>query len=548
MAEESERGSALTADQEWRRPSGSGKGRARFPKGPLLRPALQQLPYIHRAREDKKQAAENKAGFIAGLEQPADFRKTLIPAYSWPALRSGRGKGGERLGPLQALALVCIYLVTLSLSLLGSGSILAMAVRRRQCCCDQLRPLVLLSLADFLGAAVLIPTMAIHLLPTQHFGAAHSFCPYGRMFGMMFYAISLLMVLVYACEVNRVVGGWRVTQVRPLGGGSLGCGFLCPAAAAAGAICDRLSKCAAGQRRLEGESESCSPSPTCSPQDSQVGGGPNRSAPALGKSLRGAWALCTSSAEVPIKSEPALLFAMPTSITLSPAQENSSCCPNFQLALPYALAWLLPGLVALALLVLPGRPLSSVALLQPWPQASQDSSGASNLSCSSCLILVHLSQNSCSKAHRRPGPPLPAQHSGTENSIFFLVFVALIVAACVVLYCRVKRWQGQDRHGLRSEALAGRSHVTRSFQLALVLCWMPACLLVVLSFTGLQLSTLFPLLVATALTAPLQGFLHSLVYGWLRGNFRQEVAGERLRLHCSPDLKAFYDDSLATSG
>ncbi|KAM3832982.1 uncharacterized protein M6D78_010917 isoform 3-T3 [Vipera latastei] len=260
----------------------------------------------------------------------------------------------------------------------------------------QLRPLVLLSLADFLGAAVLIPTMAIHLLPTQRFGAAHSFCPYGRMFGMMFYAISLLMVLVYAGEVNRVVGGWRATQ------------------------------------------------------------------------------------------------------------ENGSCCPKFQRALPYALAC--------------------------------------------CLILVHVSQNSCSKARRRPGPPLAPQHPGTESSITFLVFVALVVSACVVLYCRVKRWQCQDRHGLRSEALAGRSQVTRSFQLALVLCWMPACLLVVLSFTGLQLSTLFPLLVATALTAPLQGFLNSLVYGWLRGNFRQEVAGERLRLHCSPDLKAFYDDSLAASG
>ncbi|XP_070803834.1 transmembrane protein 116-like [Pituophis catenifer annectens] len=341
---------------------------------------------------------------------------------------------------LEILVLVCIYLVTLSLSLLGSGSILAMAVRRRQCCCDQLRPLVLLSLADFLGAAVLIPTMALHLLPTQHFGAAHGFCLYGRMFGMMFYAISLLMVLVYACEVNQAVRGWRVTQ------------------------------------------------------------------------------------------------------------EDSSYCPRFQLALPYTLAWLLPCLVVLALIVLSSRPLSSEAFLQPLPQAGTDSSGASNLSCSSCLILIHLSHNSCYKAPRQPSPPLASQHSRKDSSIFFLVFLALVVSACVVLYCRVKRWQCQDRHGLRSEGFASRSHVTRSFQLVLVFCWMPACLLVVLSFTRLQLSTLFPLLVATALTAPLQGFLHSLVYGWLRSSFRQEVAGERLPLYCSPDLKASFDDSLAASG
>ncbi|XP_034285995.1 uncharacterized protein LOC117672981 isoform X2 [Pantherophis guttatus] len=232
-------------------------------------------------------------------------------------------KQGSALPADKILVLVCIYLVTLSLSLLGSGSILAMAVRRRQCCCDQLRPLVLLSLADFLGAAVLIPTMALHLLPTQHFGAAHGFCLYGRMFGMMFYAISLLMVLVYACEVNQAVRGWRVTQ------------------------------------------------------------------------------------------------------------EDSSYCPRFQLALPYTLAWLLPCLVVLALIVLSSRPLSSEAFLQPLPQAGMDSSGASNLSCSSCLILIHLSHNSCYKAPRQPSPPLASQHSRKDSSIFFLVFLALVVSACV---------------------------------------------------------------------------------------------------------------------
>uniref|UniRef100_A0A8C5S1E1 Uncharacterized protein n=1 Tax=Laticauda laticaudata TaxID=8630 RepID=A0A8C5S1E1_LATLA len=242
---------------------------------------------------------------------------------------------------------------------------------------------------------------------------------------------------------------------------------------------------------------------------------------------------------------------------------------------------LLPCLVVLALMVLRSSgPLSSEALLQPLPQAGHDSPGAPNLSCSSCLILIHLSHNSCYKTPRQPGPLLSPQHLGKESSIFFLAFVVVVVSACVVLYCRVKRWQCRDCHGLRSEGgLVGRSCVSRSFQLVLVLCWMPACLLVVLSFTGLQLSTLFPLLVATvslggggggerrgtssgrdtrrgimasfsaqALTAPLQGFLHSLVYGWLRGSFRQEVAGERLPLYCSPDLKATFDDSLAASG
>ncbi|XP_070610740.1 LOW QUALITY PROTEIN: uncharacterized protein, partial [Erythrolamprus reginae] len=359
-----------------------------------------------------------------GLGKPCGAR----PANKTPAVAAS-----------PVLVLVCIYLVTLSLSLLGSGSILVMAVLRRRCCCHQLRPLALLSLADFLGAAVLIPTMAIHLLPSQHFGAAHRFCPYGRMFGMMFFAISLLMVLVYACEVNRAVRGWRETQ------------------------------------------------------------------------------------------------------------ESGSCCPRLQLALPCALAWLLPCLVVLALMVLGGGATGSPeGPLQPLLQAGRasSSSGASNLSCSSCLVLDHLSHHTCDKEPRQPGP----QHSGQESGLFFLAFVALVVSACVVLYCRVERWQCRDRRGLQSESLRHRSRLPRSFQLVLVVCWLPACLLVALSLTGLQLSSLFPLLVATALTAPLQGFLHSLVYGWLRGGFRQEVAGERLPLYCSPGLKASFDDSLATSG
>ncbi|XP_063164786.1 uncharacterized protein LOC134501122 [Candoia aspera] len=250
-------------------------------------------------------------------------------------------KRGLALPADKVLALAHISLVALSLSLLGSGSILAVAVRRRRCCCDQLRPLVLLSLADFLGAAVLISTLAVHLLPNHPFGAAHRFCLYGLVFGMMFYTISLLMVLVYACEVNRAVRGWRVTQ-------------------------------------------------------------------------------CSNT------------------------QENSSCFPRVQLALPYVLVWLLPGLVVLALLVLRSGSLGGMALLQPSPQAGKDSSGGSNLSCSSCLILIHLSQDTC------------YEHSGKESNIFFLVFVALVVSGCVV----------SDVCGLSSSVVltAGRAPPTRQVQ------------------------------------------------------------------------------------
>ncbi|KAM6436378.1 uncharacterized protein PHA67_023605 isoform 7-T7 [Liasis olivaceus] len=126
----------------------------------------------------------------------------LIWIYWWA------GRGMLDLMPSGTFLMLRCPLPGLSASFLGLG----LGVHLSGGPLPQLRPLFLLSLADFLGAAVLISTMAVHLLPSQLFGAAYGFCLYGLMFGMMFYAISLLMVLVYACEVNRAVRGWRVTQ------------------------------------------------------------------------------------------------------------------------------------------------------------------------------------------------------------------------------------------------------------------------------------------------------------------------------------------------
>lgn len=55
-------------------------------------------------------------------------------------------------------------------------------------------------------------------------------------------------------------------------------------------------------------------------------------------------------------------------------------------------------------------------------------------------------------------------------------------------------------------------------------------------------AALAPLL--QALSTSLQGFLHSLVYGWLRQNFWQEVVGKSLSLQHPRGLRAFYDESL----
>lgn len=47
-----------------------------------------------------------------------------------------------------------------------------------------------------------------------------------------------------------------------------------------------------------------------------------------------------------------------------------------------------------------------------------------------------------------------------------------------------------------------------------------------------------------ALSTSLQGFLHSLAYGWLRQNFRREAVGPRPSLQHPRGLQGFYDESL----
>lgn len=46
---------------------------------------------------------------------------------------------------------------------------------------------------------------------------------------------------------------------------------------------------------------------------------------------------------------------------------------------------------------------------------------------------------------------------------------------------------------------------------------------------------------------PLQGLLHSVVYGWLRQNFRRQVLPRRPPLTRHRGLKAFDDESLGAA-
>ncbi|XP_059703658.1 uncharacterized protein LOC132327950 isoform X4 [Haemorhous mexicanus] len=380
----------------------------------------------------------------------AEGQSPAVPRVPRPTPRGGSGCPRSRpaepaLPPClpQVLVLTGVTLPAALLSLLGSGSVLAVTSWQGRCCHIQLRPLFLLALADFLGATALLGTGTIPLLPAPLSAPAYAACPYGRMLTTTSYAVSFLMVVVYAYESHRTVLGGRA---RP----------------------------------------------------------------------------------------PAAL------------QERSRCLESAWRGIPYVLAWLVPALTLLAQLLARGTSAADIAPAVPWAGSNDTFS----LYCSSCLLLIHPSQDICSQSGG-------GKNAGLEEKIIFLLYLLLVLGCCSLLYRRVRlRCRGNAALPLlgldRDGGFGGRSgrsvrKASLYFQLVFLLCWTPAFLLTVLSFTSISPASLFVLYVSAALSVSLQGFLHSLVYGWMRENFRREVLARSLSLQSPEGVKAFYDDSLGAA-
>ncbi|XP_041110499.1 kappa-type opioid receptor-like isoform X1 [Polyodon spathula] len=104
--------------------------------------------------------------------------------------------------------LAIIYISSLSLSLIGSGSVIVVSVIKKRYLDEQARPLFQLALADFLAAAALLATSTIEILPSKLLALCR-FCPYGIALAMSFYCTIFLLVMVYAYEAKQAVQGWR---------------------------------------------------------------------------------------------------------------------------------------------------------------------------------------------------------------------------------------------------------------------------------------------------------------------------------------------------
>ncbi|XP_049339666.1 transmembrane protein 116 [Astyanax mexicanus] len=108
-------------------------------------------------------------------------------------------------GQLQALS--SIYVSLLSLSLIGSCSVVVLSIVRRGHLKEQAKPLFQLALADFLASLVLFGTTIMNFLSYETLP-----CTDGLALSLMFYCISFLLVIIYACESAHSAQGWREDQ------------------------------------------------------------------------------------------------------------------------------------------------------------------------------------------------------------------------------------------------------------------------------------------------------------------------------------------------
>ncbi|XP_062861150.1 uncharacterized protein si:dkey-30c15.2 [Trichomycterus rosablanca] len=118
-------------------------------------------------------------------------------------MTSSSGLSDEKL-----TALSSVYVSCLSLSLIGSCSVIVVTILKQRNLKEQAKPLFQLALADFLATFVLFLTTLINLSP-KVVHKSELLCSDGLPLSLTFYCISFLLVIIYAFKSAHTAQGWR---------------------------------------------------------------------------------------------------------------------------------------------------------------------------------------------------------------------------------------------------------------------------------------------------------------------------------------------------
>lgn len=341
----------------------------------------------------------------------------------------------------QISCLSVLYICALSLSFVGSCSVLVVSIVKRKNLKDQVQPLVQLALADLLATLILMLTSAMNIMEidTNIFNNSVVICEHALPMSLTFYLVSFLLLVVYAWESKISVEAFRLRQIEVV-------------------------------------------------------------------------------------------------------QENPQSRRKFVIA--YVLVWLLP-VVGYVVYILTAH-MTTTNLVPPM-QGTGANNGEIEAYCTSCVLFLHVWNDPCSNAEK--------VHAITTRIIIFLA-VMIVPISCSVVYYKLGRWYRRyEEEGLFSDEGNGRSRkrlrgalpTFHCWVLVIMLLWLPALVLIVLSFPAVLLNVpqenLFWLYSIQAFTVSLHGFVNSLVYGWIRRNFREAILGERTPLLEHAPL-AFFEESL----
>ncbi|KAM4573405.1 uncharacterized protein PAE49_008227 isoform 2-T2 [Odontesthes bonariensis] len=281
------------------------------------------------------------------------------------------------------------YIVSLTLSVIGSFSVLVVSIVRWRNLKEQVHLLVQLALADLLAALILMSTSVMNKVRLDR---SVIICQYMLPLSLTFYFISFLLVVVYAWKSKTAIQGWR-------------------------------------ERAADDE-------------------------------------------------------------------DGQSQCGRKIVALRvYGIVWLIPLAMYLTYVLTPFMTTASVNPTSDRPLRNIKQNDSTY--CTSCILFLHVWRDSC--------PDTEIIHD-TFIRVFLFLVVIPVTLSCSVIYHKVGKWYARHEHdwlfpvegdGRSRKRLKSGISAARNMVLVILICWIPALVLILLStlmiWTNIEQHSLFGL-------------------------------------------------------